>query len=243
MRIARIRGWFMDEYLKKMMVNYNYRFFLKFGRKEHIEALQRKGHIYMNSLNCFRTLPEENLIGDKFEGIKYIKHLSDVIFTTKNLKRNFSFKSRGLVHAFPTKKIEGNIYCLYGGHETLLEKNYNLEKQYGQLNIGDTFGDTEYMALINNPREFINRIKQHFISAGLHFDYGPVQYIDIDNYEGELNQFSKRKRYEGQNEFRIFVENNIDRPLDFEIGSLSDICTIALTSKHNILRYRVVDDI
>jgi len=225
------------------MINYNYRFFLKFGRKGHIEALQRKGQIYMNSLSFFRRLPEENLIGDKYEGIIYRRILKDVLCTTQSLRNNFSFKPKEKVYAHPTKKIEGNIYCFYGGHEALLEKNLINKKGYGELNVGDTFCDTEYMAAIINPKEFIERIIQYFTSAGLDFDYGPVKYIDFDNYEGPLNQFSKRKLYEGQNEFRIFVRNDVDRPLNFEIGDLSDICHIALASEHKSLKYRVLDDI
>jgi hypothetical protein len=224
-----------------MKTNYNYRFFLKFGRKEHIEAFQKKGQIYMNSLSYFRQLPEENLIGDKYEGIRYLKPLRDTIFTTQNLKKNLSFKSRGIFYAHPTDKIEGNIFCLYGGHEALLEKNFIDKKNYGELNVGDAFSETEYLALINNPREFIKRLEIYFTSAGLEFDYRPVQYIDFDNYEGNLNQFSKRKRYENQNEFRIFVRGDIDRSLYFDIGDLSDICHIALTADHHNIKYTVTD--
>lgn len=61
----------MVKILEKASNDYFYRFFLKFGKKEHIEAFRNKGQIYMNTLDYFRNLPEEGLIGDRFEGLKF----------------------------------------------------------------------------------------------------------------------------------------------------------------------------
>ncbi|MGK6352230.1 hypothetical protein [Parapedobacter sp. DT-150] len=218
------------------MAEYKYRFFLKFGKHEHIESLREKGQIYMNTLDSIRKLPQETLIGDKYEGIVFLKHLKDAIISGKQGNKKFSFAMKGIAHAYPTEKIEGNIYCLYGGDENLLEKHY--KDDHGILPLGDTFASTEYMAVINNPREFIRRLVTHLEMAGFNPTYFPVRYLDYDKYEGKLDQFCKRKKYEGQNEFRIYVENNNNKPLNFEIGDLSNLCYIGRTDAHLNLRYK-----
>ncbi len=217
---------------------YNCRFFLKFGKFEHIEALQKKGQIFMSTLAYFRSLSQENLIGDKYEGITFLKHLENLMFSGVHNGKKFAFESKGIAYAHPTDKIEGNIYCLYGGFEGLLESR--LDGDEGFLPVGDSFGSTEYMAIINDPREFMRRLGQYFNQAGKKHKYSPVNYVDFKSYQGKLNQFYKRKEYEGQNEFRIYVESDGNRPLVFELGDLSDICHIARTDRHLSLRYKVL---
>jgi len=214
-----------------------YRFFIKFGKKENIEALQ-KGTIYMNCLSFFRTLPEENLIGDKLEGIKSIRCLENVTLDLNIQKRDkITLKSIGSVHIYPTEKYEGNIFCMYGADENLLEKN--LKGNRGRLQLGKSFSDSEYIAFINNPREFIRKIDEYFLQNGQKIEISPVNYIDFSNHKGTLSPFDKREIYRGQNEVRIFVKNNFQRPIMFNIGDISDICHIAPANKHNILEYRV----
>lgn len=218
---------------------YNCRFLLKFGRFEHIEALQKKGQIYMSTLAYFRSLPQENLIGDKYEGITYLKHLENLTFWGEHNGKKFAFKSTDIAYAHPTDKIEGNIYCLYGGFEGLLKSR--LDGDEGFLPVGDSFGSTDYMAIINNPREFMRRLCLYMDQAGMKYMYSPVNYVNFKNYQGKLNQFHKRQEYEGQNEFRIYVESDGNRPLVFELGDLSDICHIGRTDRHLSLRYKVFD--
>src|SRR5690606_31830172 len=137
--------------------------------------------------------------------------LENLTFKGEHNGKKFTFKSKGVAYAYPTDKIEGNIYCLYGGFEGLLESR--LDGEEGLLPVGDSFGSTEYMAIINNPREFMTRLCQYFDQAGMKYKYSPVNYVDFKNYQGKLNQFYKKKEYEGQNEFRIYVESGGNRPL------------------------------
>ena len=217
------------------MIHPTYRFFLKFGKRTHIEALRNKGEIYMNTINYFTELPEENLIGDRFEGIRYLKHLKGINVKIPNniltYKRN--------IYAYPKSRFKGHLFCLYGGDEKLLEKNLIVD--YGELDLRSSFSNTEYMAIINKPNEFIRRLEIHFNSNGWEFEHRNVDYINFDEYEGPLDQFSKRKQYEGQNEYRIFVNRGSNDYLKFEIGDLSDICHIAKADQNLKLGYRVVE--
>ncbi|WP_277680212.1 hypothetical protein [Gracilibacillus dipsosauri] len=192
----------------------------------------------MNTLDYFRTLPQERLIGDKYEGIKYLKQLNGGKFTFKHNEKEF-FLVNQRAHAYPTDKTECNIYCLYGGDENLLERYYR--RDHGILPLGETFHSMEYMAVINNPKEFMRRLILYLEMAGFYPKYSPVQYYDKNKYQGKLDQFCKSKEYEGQNEFRIYVENMNNKYMHFEIGDLSDICHIARTEPHLNLRYEAFD--
>lgn len=218
-----------------MIKNYKYRLFLKFGKKEHIEAFQKKGEICMNTLEDFRKLPEENLIGDKLEGIKFLKQLGQVDITLKIPNKNTLLLPNCVARMYPNDKIEGNIYCLYGADENILEKNY--KSDHGILPLDSAFGSREYVAFIINPKEFIQRIINHLDATSLYYKYNPVEYLDYNRYEGKLNQFHKRIEYKNQNEFRIYVKNLINERLIFKIGDLSDICEIGLTKDHLNLKY------
>lgn len=217
--------------------NQNYRFFLKFGKKEHIEALQ-KGDVFMNTLAYFQTAPEENLIGDKFEGIKHLLGFRDLTLNIAYKGKDIIFKSVGTVYAHPTERYEGNIYCLYGAHEQMLESR--LKDNLGELPIGNVFGDCEYFAIINNPKEFVRRIEVFCASAGYNMVIKGVNYIDFNTYQGVMTPFVKRDLYKGQNEIRIFIENDIGKSLAFNIGDISDICTIASTKGHEYLKYKTM---
>lgn len=218
---------------------YNYRFLLKFGKQEHIEALQKKGQIYMNTMAYFRKLPEETLIGDSYEGIQFIMQLKNLSISFKSGEKSIPFLKNGIGNMYPTNKIEGNIYCMYGADEDTLVEYY--KDDHGILPLGCTFRDIEYMAAINNPKEFMRRLTDHLDMAGHKYKYAPVEYLDYGTYEGALNQFHKRKKYEGQNELRVYVENWRDMPLSIEIGDLSDICQIGKAQDHLNLRYRAVN--
>jgi hypothetical protein len=75
----------------------------------------------------------------------------------------------------------------------------------------------------------------------MEFEHRKVNYINFNEYEGGLDQFSKRIQYVGQNEYRIFVNRGANDYLKFEIGDLSDICHIAKADQNLSLGYRVVD--
>jgi len=219
---------------------YKYRFFLKFGKKEHIEAFQKKGQIYMNTLGYFRTLPEENLIGDRLEGIQFLKQLRNINVTLDINGNRTSILQDGVGQMYPTNMVNGNIYCIYGGDEIILEKYY--KKDHGELPLGPIFGSTEYIAAITDPKQFLQRILGYLELTSLKYKYQPIEYLDYKLYEGKLNQFHKRIKYKGQNEFRIYVENLVNQPLIFEIGDLTDICHIAKTKDHLNLKYRAIED-
>jgi len=46
--------------------------FIKFGREQDMLDLFNNGTIYMNTINTFRTIEDNNLRGDSYEGIKQI---------------------------------------------------------------------------------------------------------------------------------------------------------------------------
>lgn len=207
----------------------NYRFLIKFGEREHMEALQR-GDIYMNTLAYFRTQPEEDLIGDILEGITSFYSFKNAPFTVNKIKMI------GDLNMHPTDRYQGNIFCMYGGDEDLLEQN--LVGTKGTLPIGETF-KSPYFAIINNPKVFYHKIEAYSQLAGYSVKAGQVNYLNYEKHQQKLTPFCKRERYKDQNEFRIFIANDLDKTLEFNIGDISDICHIGAVTEHNNLEYAI----
>lgn len=64
------------------MGNFGIKRLIKFGQKEHLEALLNDGVIYMNNIDCFRKYEEsrpEHLRGDRYECFDYISQNNKAI--------------------------------------------------------------------------------------------------------------------------------------------------------------------
>ncbi|PVH26308.1 hypothetical protein [Sphingobacterium corticibacter] len=220
-----------------MCARVNYKFFLKFGQRIHLEEFQ-KGKIYMNSLSWFANQPEENFIGDRLEGLRGVKSIPEPSFFKLRAKdKEFHFKSVGPSLLYPNRRYQGNIFCLYGGSEDLLEKY--LFGLRGKLPIQDSFGKSEAFALINKPRLLIEKIVDYCKDNAYEVSYNRVDYKDYSKIDTALTPFCKRHKYSHQHEFRIYIKKNEDGPLILDIGDISDFCHIGYTKHHQNIEFRV----
>ena len=69
----------------------------------------------------------------------------------------------------------------------------------------------------------MDRVLAALTEKGFKPDDKMVTYYDENDNHNNLYVFHKPNRLSHQNELRVFVENQADEPLKFEIGSIEDI--------------------
>lgn len=194
---------------------------LKFGKKKHMHSLITKGEIFLNTRRFYADI-EDIEIGDYWEGIDAIRQTSRISISHMNKVHWKTLALDTPVGICDNSKAKGNVYCTYG-----VRLNHFNEKPF--LHIVPTavtrrFGDT--MVLIGKPTEFLNRIQARLAKLGHSFESRFVQYYNDKEIDGVVNPFQKRNILSHQSEYRIFVVNNIDKPIKITIGSIEDIAQI-----------------
>lgn len=191
---------------------------IKFGKKEHLEPLLKEGLIYMRNIDYFRQYEAQqpkHLRGDRYEGYESISQNQTLFFPdTRSLIENITIW--GTNHTF-----KGYIYCLYA-----LFPSQSLNTIDNRM---ADFG--EYALIIQNPNEFINRIKKYGEENNLFPNWDKVRYYDESKKNGLLTPFMKRSLYSYQSEARIYIHSKTPKEyFTFKLGSLEDIAYIVESS-------------
>jgi len=213
---------------------------IKLGKKEHIEGFRNKGIVFMNSINFFKEMEEDEQRKDLHEGIERIEQVTWIkiegkgkeIEFRKDTKENI-LSSAQLRVANP--ELEGNLYSMIAITTDLYAKTDKLDKR--NMEFGDSF------LVIFNPKEFLNRIDKAVKILELEYYWNLVSYYDEESHNGNLGIFNKSKKYEHQNEFRIFVENNKKEELILNIGSIEDVSKIFDIDEFERLRFKIENGI
>ena len=194
-------------------------FLLKFGDKENIEKLFEKGEIYMNTISLFRNFDKKE-VGDIYEGVFRIKNYKNSKITLKLPKKDLLLNSKELQLRFNYKDHVGNIYSTYAIHDKLLRRKqvHKLDKK--MLVFG------KYCLLINDVNRFLELILDYFKKNNINYNHNLVSYFDYSKKDLELNLYCKSKKYSYQKEHRIIAYTQLDEPLKFEIGNMSEFAQI-----------------
>lgn len=223
----------MDIYKKEA------RIFLKFGKKENLEQLQR-GRLYMSPLQKFVDLEQNDkntVIGDIMEGEILLKNVN---FSCSNKNKTlFSSNSNILCE---TDLNEYLSFCLMSldrfncpPKKNVKSYLFTFEQQQELLNFGDT------VLIIRNTVSFHKKIKDSLYKLQLdnsHWAYGAVQYYKENEltplkeiYANSIKAaYWKRKDYEYQQEYRFLFDYKSTESFCLDIGSITDISEI-LTAK------------
>lgn len=209
-------------------------YLLKVGRREHIEDLRNHGIVYMNSINFFRELEEDEQRSDIQEGIERIEQITWIKLIKDG--KEFEFKkesSKNIITSAQLRvanpELEGNIFSMIAITNRLAEETDKLD------NRNSKFGDS--FLVIFNPKEFLRRFENAIKKSGMSFQYGVVWYYDEENYNGGLGVFCKPMKFKHQNEFRVFVGNSSRNPLIVNIGSIEDISDIFSIEELSKIRF------
>mgnify|MGYP006382101747 FL=1 len=193
-------------------------FFLKLGSEENILDLFENGTIYMNTIEYFRKVEDEELRGDKYEGVSRVINSLPGTFKIPGIEREFNYIKVHLRESY--KEVLGNIYSLYA----ISSKGYSnpLDFEFDKRNL--RFGT--HGILIKNLPLFFSKIESELKRNNLKFNHGFVDYYDKEEVCREISLFEKPLEFEYQKEFRFYVENDKIEPIKIQIGSMKDYAEI-----------------
>jgi len=195
---------------------------VKFGQYEHICQLRDQGLLYMNTLLYFRQIEDEELRGDKFEGVADVKRGNSGKVTPKNDPENQFIVSRWEIRRDLPQLEKINVFCMCAVRPSM--GNFPVDKRNFR------FGD--YALILTNPQEFIDRISSQLESGNINHKANLVEYIS--NYAGEVGPFRKLKDFAYQSEWRLVCYNGPSKERDdIRIGSIKDICIVVKSNEVN----------
>lgn len=99
------------------------------------------------------------------------------------------------------------------------------------------FGD--FVLIIKNGDEFLERVKMRFLNSGYSFTRSLVQYYEGNALEhlrevkkdNKRIEFWKREKYSYQQEYRFLIHDFVDDNLSVDIGDISDITDLLKTEE------------
>lgn len=203
----------------------NYIGLLKFGKKEHMEALYNEGLLYMNTFDYFINL-EDNGDGraDKYEattlyyagdGVDDIKLTLGSGDDKITLSREGGTLSIAMITDQPTYS---HLYSM-----TAIDTKWALENDLllDERNFAD---GKDYVVIIHDCNKFIERLTNKLNENKGNSKLSFIEYIDEHNYSGQMGRFRKFDKFSYQNEWRCAVsQNGIKEPITITLGSLADI--------------------
>lgn len=206
---------------------------IKIGKREHIQMLQDKGLLYLNTVNYFRSL-EELQKGDENEGIIRIEQVDWIkievggkfIELRKNAKIDNLSSGQLRINKLD---LVGNIYSMIALSSNRIANSVICNELNTKL--GDTF------LIITDAKQFLSRVSSQLNNLGLKHQFNFVTYYDTHSYTGDLSIFNKENRFKHQSEFRIFVKNQTDKPIKIKIGPINEISRIFPIDLFNSLRF------
>lgn len=207
------------------------------------------GELYCQALKNFKAIEDNEVRGDKYEGLIYWVQPKDCVISIKfpeNIPTNFpkeiTITETDLAApiAIQTNEYEYfKIYCMYAiaidefkFEYSTEEERIFLQKEINGLiskqikfdeKISSELGNIAIV--ITDVEKFINRVKKH-CDNNLH--HGLVGYFDDEATSAQFQEiesiFRKRKLYSYQNEYRFafFATDQLDSKT-LHIGNLKDI--------------------
>ncbi len=85
--------------------------FLKFGQEKYMKDLFYNGDLFFNSIQFFRKFEDNELKGDKYEGVSSIRNLPSDTIEIPKLSYKGNYISMHLRESY--EHVLGNIYSLY----------------------------------------------------------------------------------------------------------------------------------
>lgn len=194
--------------------------FLKFGSESNINSLLENGTIYMKSIDWFRKHVDEfqNLRGDSYEGATRIINIPPGDFEIPSIGYKGSHLGIHLVESYET--VLGNLYCLYCISSHGWKSPLEIKIDSSVLGFGT------HCLMVKDNLKFLSLIENKLKSLNVKYRHGFVDYYDERQGDKKINLFEKRKGYENQKEFRIYVERDDTDDFSFQIGSLKDIAEV-----------------
>ncbi|CAN7578517.1 hypothetical protein [Rossellomorea sp. LjRoot5] len=222
----------------------NIHYLIKFGKYEHMRALQR-GRIRSLPLGYYQKMERESKELDtakRYDGFEATSELIQPEVLMERGEKMYLFDPQGkllsdkLASAMigPGKMSTGNmrstpVFCIFAIHSELIE-------DYKRGNVTtlvdprvEEFGG--YALVINDYKEFMYRINKVFEEFRGRYKAVPgiVEYVDTNTFHGHYGFFRKPIEFSFQKELRIVFDGisiDVEHLIVFELGDISDISTL-----------------
>jgi len=195
---------------------------VKFGQYKHICQLRDEGLLYMNNLPYFWQIEDEELRGDKFDGVAEVMRGSSGTVTPENDPENPVTVGKWVIRRHPPQPEKINIFCMCAVRPSV--GSFPVDK------MNFRFGD--YALILTNPQEFIDTISSQLKSQNSRHRADLVKYVG-DDYRGVFGPFRKLIKFAYQSEWRLVCYDGIGKERIFRIGDIKDICIVVESNKVN----------
>lgn len=190
-----------------------------------MKELYDKGEVYFNTVDFFKQCDNNKERFDIYENASEIDQITWLKIAdekggfyqlSKEIGNGIHLSNANLITHDNT--IKGNIFSCIG----ITPDNIN---EFKQINSKfKEFGDT--VLLIENPNEFLNRIVRELDKKKIKHRIGLVNYYNPFSKIGSLSVYDKKEEHSYQNEFRIWINYEEDKPTTITIGSIKDFTRI-----------------
>ena len=195
-------------------------FFIKFGNRQHMEALIEHGTIYMSTVDAMRKAEQGSGRGDPNEWSTRLMNFSggEATVQLSFMDRRLNYKH--LSYGTQATGDLGNVYCV-----STLNRSRTIGLDAFRFDPRLTrFGD--YFVLIKDLPTFMNRMQYGVAALGNTLSANVVRYYDPLKHRGDLGVFDKENKFSYQQEFRFHAQGHPNGPLSFDIGSLREIAEL-----------------
>ncbi len=188
-------------------------FLLKFGQKEHINNLLKKGEIYMNTIQWFKNY-EKDGIGDIYEGTIEVENIKNGKLTFKIPNNPITLNSTNFQLRKHHKGHIGNIFSTYAISTLLLKRKsiHRIDKRMKK------FGT--HCLIIKDLKQFLDSITDKLTEMGIENSHNIVKYKNLKKNNHKISLFDKTHLLSYQKEHRIIAWTEKNSVLKFDIGSI-----------------------
>lgn len=196
---------------------------IKIGSSEHLERLRTEGEVYMNTWGFFKRFEENNVQGDRDEGLLGIEQVANGVELRVKINERFE-PIKGL---FGQVKFESpdlelyNLFCMFA----VTDENYRYLDDPRLLKFGDT------SVIMTSGDEFLSRTKKQLVAEGIEHGIGLVNYVSQATHHGKMGPLRKFLPYSYQSELRILAHAKRGGPYSVKIGDIRGISHICPTSE------------
>ena len=195
---------------------------IKFGQQEHLLRLRDEGLLYMNHLQYFWKIEDDELRGDPFDCITEVARGPRISFPSADGKELF-VEGNWTLRMHPPEPEKINIFCMYA-LRPLTKGTFPINER--NLRFG------EHALVLMNRDEFMQRIELTLKSQKIVAKANLVEYVD-DGYAGKIGPFRKLRRFSYQSEWRLVCKEGPGGPREIRIGSIRDISEIIRSDEVN----------
>lgn len=188
---------------------------IKVGEKKYMKKLLENGEVFMRTTTYFRELEagtndSSDGRGDAYEGVDVVLPADEIIVDGTSIRNPSPIRGKF------SNNNDGLIFSIFGVFDdSMLDGNITIPDDMRRM------GDTA--VVISDPMVFLDRCASYIKNIGGKVMAGSVTYYDEKAGAYTMCPWLKRKIFEYQSEYRLFIPCGNRNPLTLRLGSIEDI--------------------